>query len=426
MSGENQKKRIGIIGGGAAGLTTAWLLEKDYNVTLFEENNRLGGHAHTIYVPTDHGPVPIEIGFEFFSDTMFPEYKKLLAALAVPTSKYPMTYIFYNTVTKMKIPIPLINKKRIGWNMLNPRNLFFLKHFGYFVHKGKKIIAQRDTQLTLSHYAEKLGISQGVLNNFIYPMLSAGWGVTTEEFKQFSAYNILYWTYKNKCSGIKPMEWNEVVGGTSAYIKALSESLKNTSIKLEAKIKDIRWINNEYIIEEANGTISKFDYLVCATNAQIAQKLLLNIPETISVRKSLELIDYFHAAIAVHGDTKFMPEKKSDWAVSNIRFDGHHGSLTIYKAHNGGTPPVFRSWIINGEKINLPQPLYAVEHFHHAKVTPNYFKAQEEIALVQGKNNLWFAGLWTHDVDSHNSAIISAIKIGKQLAPNAERLKLLL
>ena len=39
---------IAVIGSGIAGLSAAWLLSKTQNVTLFEKNDRLGGHSNTI------------------------------------------------------------------------------------------------------------------------------------------------------------------------------------------------------------------------------------------------------------------------------------------------------------------------------------------------------------------------------------------
>lgn len=42
--------KIGIIGGGAAGLVSAWLLEEHFEVILFEKLDRLGGHARTEYI----------------------------------------------------------------------------------------------------------------------------------------------------------------------------------------------------------------------------------------------------------------------------------------------------------------------------------------------------------------------------------------
>lgn len=39
--------RIAVVGGGISGLASAWLLSRAHEVTLFERDARLGGHAHT-------------------------------------------------------------------------------------------------------------------------------------------------------------------------------------------------------------------------------------------------------------------------------------------------------------------------------------------------------------------------------------------
>ncbi|MCI0389640.1 MAG: FAD-dependent oxidoreductase [Acidobacteria bacterium] len=57
---------IGIIGAGAAGLAAAWLLNDNHNVTLFEKQNRLGGHAHTVDFEIDGEMIAIDAGFDFF------------------------------------------------------------------------------------------------------------------------------------------------------------------------------------------------------------------------------------------------------------------------------------------------------------------------------------------------------------------------
>ncbi len=59
--------RIGIIGAGGAGLTAAWLLEQDHDVTLFEAEERLGGHAHTIDIDGARASgSAVDAGFQFF------------------------------------------------------------------------------------------------------------------------------------------------------------------------------------------------------------------------------------------------------------------------------------------------------------------------------------------------------------------------
>ena len=66
--------QIAVIGSGGAGLFTAWLLERDHQVTLFEKQTRLGGHADTVKVELDGQTFPIDAGFEFLSSEMFPRF----------------------------------------------------------------------------------------------------------------------------------------------------------------------------------------------------------------------------------------------------------------------------------------------------------------------------------------------------------------
>ena len=42
--------RIAIIGSGISGLTAAYLLNHDHEITLYEANEHIGGHTHTGYL----------------------------------------------------------------------------------------------------------------------------------------------------------------------------------------------------------------------------------------------------------------------------------------------------------------------------------------------------------------------------------------
>ena len=83
--------RIAVIGSGGAGLLTAWLLEQDHQVTLFETQTRLGGHADTVNVELAGQIFGIDAGFELLSSEMFPQFTRLLRLLDVPLYRYPMS-----------------------------------------------------------------------------------------------------------------------------------------------------------------------------------------------------------------------------------------------------------------------------------------------------------------------------------------------
>ena len=76
--------KIAVIGSGVAGLTATHLLQRAHHVTLFEKNNRLGGHTHTVTIPD--GPdagTPIDTGFIVMNHRNYPLLTTLFKQLGV-------------------------------------------------------------------------------------------------------------------------------------------------------------------------------------------------------------------------------------------------------------------------------------------------------------------------------------------------------
>ena len=69
--------KIGIIGTGGAGMTSAWLLDPNHEVTLLERSDTLGGHAHTVDVEIDGHVHHVDDGFSWFSDAIYPKFLRL-------------------------------------------------------------------------------------------------------------------------------------------------------------------------------------------------------------------------------------------------------------------------------------------------------------------------------------------------------------
>lgn len=419
------KPHIGIIGAGASGLVTAWLLEQDYKITIFEKENYLGGHVATIPVTVDDKEWHIEAGAEFFSDMMFPEFNKLLTILNVPVRQYPLTYTFYNTVSNHTLVLPPIQEGHILWRSCAPAHWFDLIHFKQFVDHGSSLVALEDQGITLKEYVDELGLPATFNHQFLYPFFAASWGVTSEDIQKFAAYDIIKWVLLNKPANIHTAHWKEIPGGLHTYIKTLVSQLTNTHILTNNVIQSIEYDGNQHRITDAHGNQHQFDHLVFATNAQITAQFLGQIPLLKDLKNTLENIEYFTAHIAIHGDKRLLPQDPADWSAANIAYNNTHSALTIAKPWMQKIP-IFRSWITynvwTDASIMLPEPLYETRTYHHPKVTPLYFETQKKLATLQGNNNLWVAGFYTHDTDSHNSAIVSAINIAKKLNPTGIRL----
>jgi predicted NAD/FAD-binding protein len=118
-----------------------------------------------------------------------------------------------------------------------------------------------------------------------------------------------------------------------------------------------------------------------------------------------------------------MPPDEKHWSVFNIRWRQERSLSTVWRQQRESIP-VFKSWV--DRDAPLPEPLYHLTSYQHPLVTVDYFQAQQRLAELQGRRNLWFAGVYTHDIDSHESAIQSAIYVARRLAPSSRNLSRLL
>ena len=66
------QRRIAIIGSGISGLTCAYLLSREHDITVFEANDYIGGHTHTVPVETTSGSYEIDTGFIVCNDRNYP------------------------------------------------------------------------------------------------------------------------------------------------------------------------------------------------------------------------------------------------------------------------------------------------------------------------------------------------------------------
>ena len=74
-------KRLAIIGTGIAGLGCAHFLHRRYDLTIYEKNDYIGGHANTVSVPEGSRQVPIDTGFMVFNQVTYPNLTRLFREL---------------------------------------------------------------------------------------------------------------------------------------------------------------------------------------------------------------------------------------------------------------------------------------------------------------------------------------------------------
>jgi predicted NAD/FAD-binding protein len=90
-------RNIAIIGGGSAGLFTAYFLSEytDYSITIYEKEPVLGGHAKTVIIDD----VPVDPGFYAISRDVYPKFTKLLNKLNIEIEEFDVSVSYRNDST---------------------------------------------------------------------------------------------------------------------------------------------------------------------------------------------------------------------------------------------------------------------------------------------------------------------------------------
>ncbi len=95
-------RRLAVIGGGVAGITAAELLQEKFEVTLYEAQNYLGGHTHTVVIPD--GPdagTPVDTGFIVLNDQTYPTLHRMLKRWEVEVRWSDMSFGFFSEETHL-------------------------------------------------------------------------------------------------------------------------------------------------------------------------------------------------------------------------------------------------------------------------------------------------------------------------------------
>ena len=318
--------KIGVIGAGVAGITAAYILQRQHDVTLFEKNSYIGGHTRTVVIPD--GPdagTPIDTGFIVLNDQTYPTLNKLLEQLGVSVRFSDMSFSFQC----QRSDLQYAGTNSMGLSSLNNvfaqrRNLFkprFWKFVQEYLRFNSEAIVDLEMgqlkQHTLGEYIEERNYSSDFVEHYALPIGAAIWSTPTHKMTHFPAETFVQF-FKNHglLKTPQPARWQTVLGGSHQYVKSFLKGF-NGQVLLNAKIEAVHRQSDRVAVKLKNQTEIDFDHLVVATHADQALALLADRTE--DEKKLLGAWQYEKNLAVLHTDQSVMPTNRRAWASWNYK-----------------------------------------------------------------------------------------------------------
>lgn len=416
------RKNIAIIGGGVAGLTAAYLLSKKHEVTLFEANDYIGGHTHTITLT--EGPdsgTGIDTGFIVCNLQNYPHFCKLLTALNVPLQDSDMSFSYYQNHPEefyysSDFPQGLFAQSQ---NILSPKYWKFLQEIlrfnknALFDLKEKKL-----ADISLINYLEKNNYSKSFIDYYILPMGSAIWSASYEEITLFPAQTFIqFWSNHGLLQVTGRPQWKTVAGGSKTYVTALLKKIKDC-YHISRAITSIKRTENQIQLTETDGTKHTFDDIVIATHADQAYTLLSD--PTDAETKLLSPWKYSKNHTVLHTDSRLMPPDKKIWASWNYLNTSDTNAknpiaLTYYmnRLQNLKTKNNYFVSLNPPQNIAVdPKKIIAEMIYTHPIFSSQSIQTQKDLPSLNGVQHTNFCGSY-FGYGFHEDAVTSAVKVAR-------------
>lgn len=414
---QKQKERIAVIGGGISGLAAAYELSRDYDVTLYEASDRLGGHARTV-LSGRNGNTPVDTGFIVFNYPNYPNLTRMFAELDVPVKKSDMS--FAASIDGGKIEYGLSNLKALfaqRRNILRPGFWRMVFDIAKFNHNAVK--AASDDRMTVAELLDRLKMGKWFRNYYLLPISGAIWSSTPEQIGDFPAKSLVQFFENHALLTANTHQWYTVDGGSIEYVKRIAQAIENMggTIRLGTPINEVRRTEENVMIGQTNGIWQEFEQVLFACHSDDALTL---IAEPTSVETQiLSDIRYQDNHAVLHRDASQMPNRMDCWSswVFQSTENTTAASIGITYWMNSlqnidASDHLFVT--LNPEQKIPPELVYEETGFRHPVFDQNAIEAQHKLRGIQGDNNTWFCGAYTrygfHE-DGYASAMDVAVKL---------------
>ena len=412
--------KIAVIGAGVAGITASYLLQHQHDVTLYEKNDYIGGHTHTLIIEGDPDDgTAVDTGFIVLNDRTYPLLTALFSQLKVSITKTDMSFSYYCRESGLQYASRNLNTifaQRL--NLIRPSFWHMLLGILQLNSKTRQKLYQgRLANVTLGEYLKRERFSQNLIENYLIPMAAAIWSTPDVKMTDFPAESFFRFFENHGLLNVTDQpQWYFVSGGSHTYVRAFLDSFKG-HVRANHRVTKIRRTDSGPVVTLHDGREEQFDGVILATHANEAYTML-----TDPTQEEILLLSpwkYTNNHTVLHTDISLLPPNRRAWASWNylreqevkagspVMITYHMNRLQNLKTERdycvtlNPVRPIPREHIIR--EIEYTHPMYTFDALETQRNLPN----------LNGQKNTYFCGSY-FGYGFHEDAVRSAVQVTKK------------
>jgi uncharacterized protein len=402
--------RVAVIGSGVAGLTAAYLLQRRYDVLLFEAASRLGGHAHTHDVPAAGDTVAVDSGFIVHNERTYPNLLRLFGELGVATRESEMSM----SVRCLGCGLEYAGARGLPGlfarpgNVVRPRYLRMLAEVTRFHRHARRVLATGGADVTLGEFAS--GYSRYFTEHLLLPMVSAVWSAPEEVSRAYPVrYLFRFLAHHGLLSVGGSPTWRTVVGGSREYVERAVKGL--TAVHVGTPVRAVSRTQDSVEVRDDGDETHTVDRVVVATHADEALGLLAD--PTPEEKRVLGAFTYSRNETWLHSDDSLLPVARgarASWNYLKPSCAGADRVLVSYDMNRLmrlGEPVPYVVTLNATDRVD-PATVHAKMTYEHPVYTPESVAAQQFLPALATDRTV-YAGAY-HGWGFHEDGCASGVR----------------
>ncbi|MFI6353601.1 NAD(P)/FAD-dependent oxidoreductase [Streptomyces sp. NPDC050743] len=414
-------RRTAVIGSGVAGLTAAYILSKSHDVTLYEADDRLGGHAHTHDLTASDGLTHrVDSGFIVHNRRTYPNLLRLFCELDVATQESEMSM----SVRCEGCGLEYAGARGLRGLLAQPRNtlrgpyLRMLAEVPRFHRAARRLLATgADDTRTLGEFLDETGFAPYFRAHFMTPVVSAVWSCDAETALRYpAAYLFRFLAHHGMLSVSGSPVWRTVTGGSKTYVDRIAAGLHD--VRAATPVRSVLRHTDGADVTAGDGTTASYDHVVLATHPDQALRLLADA--TPEEKEVLGAFRYSRNATLLHTDTSLLPRASGARASWNYlmpdcraRADRVRVSYDMNRLQRLDTLQTYVVTLGGQDRVD-PARVLARMTYEHPVYTPESVAAQRRLPELNTFVTA-FAGAyhgWGFHEDGCRSGVEAAAALG--------------